>query len=70
MIKTFQKLFEEELCNDLPTTFWERKKHEISLPYEKTFHESQIPMKPKPIQMNKELFIYCQNEIQDLLKKI
>lgn len=33
-IKTFQKLFEEELCNDLPNALWERKKHEVSLPYE------------------------------------
>jgi len=36
----------------LPNAFWERKKHIITLPYEKDFNEKQIPTKACPTQMN------------------
>lgn len=62
-IRLFKKLFEEELCNGLPSSFWKRKKHEASLLHAKTFHENQIPTKARSIQMNKELVTYCQTEI-------
>ena len=26
-VNKFKKMFENDLCNDLPTAFWERKKH-------------------------------------------
>lgn len=68
-IKSFQKKFEEELCNNLLIAFWKRKKHKVSLPSEKSFHESQTRTKARPIQMNKELGAYCQHEIQDLHTK-
>ena len=53
----------------MPHAFWDRKKHIVDLPYEKDFREKQIPTKAKPIQMNEELFQYCQKEIKDLLDK-
>lgn len=68
-IKSFQDLFHLELCNDLPTTFWERKRHEVTFPYEDNFHDSLILTKARPIQISKDLVIYCKKEIQDLLEK-
>lgn len=47
--KTFKKLFEEELCSDLPSASWEIKKHDITFPYEDGFNEKQISTKARPI---------------------
>ena len=63
------ELFKNEVCSDLPNAFWQRKKHIISLPYEKDFSEKNIPTKARPIQMNKELLEFCKKEIETLLKK-
>ena len=41
----------------------------VSLPYEKSFNEKQIPTKVRPIQMSPELLEYCKKEINDLLSK-
>ncbi|KAK4384225.1 hypothetical protein Sango_3080600, partial [Sesamum angolense] len=38
-------------ADDIPNAFWERKKHVVTLPYEKDFKESQIPTKARPIAM-------------------
>jgi len=57
------------ICSDLPHAFWNRNKHIFNLPYENGFREKQIPTKARPIQMNDELFQYCQKEIKDLLDK-
>ncbi|GAV78728.1 hypothetical protein CFOL_v3_22193, partial [Cephalotus follicularis] len=57
------------LCSNLPDTFWHRKRHMVSLPYEKNFIEQNIPTKTKPIQMTYELMKYCEKEIQELLDK-
>ena len=50
--KEFQKKIEEQVCSIIPTTFWHKKKNEISLPYIKNFGEKKIPTKTRPIQMN------------------
>ena len=68
-IHELYELFKNEVCFDLPNAFWQRKKHIISLPYEKDFSEKNIPTKARPIQMNKELLEFCKNEIETLLKK-
>ncbi|GAV92387.1 Peptidase_A3 domain-containing protein, partial [Cephalotus follicularis] len=57
------------LCSDLPDAFWHRKRHMVSLPYEKNFTEHNIPTKARPIQINYELMRYCKKEIQELLDK-
>ncbi|GAV92632.1 Peptidase_A3 domain-containing protein, partial [Cephalotus follicularis] len=57
------------LCSDLPDASWHRKRHMVSLPYEKNFTEQNIPTKTKPIQMTYELIKYCEKEIQELLNK-
>ncbi|GAV68151.1 hypothetical protein CFOL_v3_11654, partial [Cephalotus follicularis] len=44
-----------KLCSDLPDAFWHRKRHMMSLPYEKDFTEQNIPTKAIPIQMIYEL---------------
>ena len=70
--KKIQNLLEHiqtSICSDLPNAFWQRKKHVVNLPYEKDFHERQIPTKARPIQMNEDLLIHCKKEINDLLAK-
>jgi hypothetical protein len=64
--KTFQQriqLFEDriksEVCSDVPTTFWHRKKHTVSLPYIKDFDEGRITTKARPIQMSQEVTEFC-----------
>ncbi|GAV88678.1 hypothetical protein CFOL_v3_32100, partial [Cephalotus follicularis] len=57
------------LCSGLPDTFWQRKQHMVSLPYEKYFTEQNIPTKTRPIQMTYELMEHCKKEIQELLTK-
>ncbi|GAV91228.1 hypothetical protein CFOL_v3_34627, partial [Cephalotus follicularis] len=47
------------LCSDLPDAFWHRKRHMVSLPYEKDFTEQNIPTKARPIQMTHELMEHC-----------
>ena len=68
-IHELYELFKNEVCSDLPNAFWQRKKHIISLPYEKHFSEKNIPTKARPIQINKELLEFCKNEMETLLKK-
>jgi len=63
------ELFKNEVCSDIPNAFWQRKKHIVSLPYEKDFSEKNISTKARPIQMNKELLEFCKKEIETLLKK-
>ena len=58
-IKEIQDLFQNGTCDDLPNSFWSRKKYEISLPYIQDFDESKIPTKTRPIQMNEKLLEYC-----------
>ena len=52
-IQTIKRLFEEYVSADIPDTFRDRKQHMIELPYEKDFHEINIPTKMHSIQMNK-----------------
>ncbi|KAL4603713.1 hypothetical protein ACB092_10G143700 [Castanea dentata] len=68
-IRKFEEKLKQEVCSDLPTAFWHRKRHEIALPYVKDFNEKDIPTKARPIQMNQELMDTCRTEIEDLLKK-
>ena len=56
-----------EVYSNIPNAFWHRKKHEVELPYEPYFSEKNIPTKARPIQMNKELLSYHENQIHDLL---
>ncbi|GAV59039.1 LOW QUALITY PROTEIN: hypothetical protein CFOL_v3_02572, partial [Cephalotus follicularis] len=60
----------KNLCSDLPDAFWHRKRHMVSLPYEKDFTEQNIPTKARPIQMTYELMEHCKKEIQLLSKKL
>ena len=66
-------LFEEKLkrivCSNLPTAFWHRKRHVVSLPYVKDFKEKEIPTKARPIQMSQELMDFYRTEIEYLLSK-
>ena len=64
-----EQVIKRKICSDLPNAFWERKKHIISLPYEKGFDERNIPTKARPAQMNFELLEHCKKEIQNLLDK-
>ena len=68
-IRKFEDRLKQEVCSDLPTAFWHRKRHEVALPYVKDFHEKDIPTKARPIQMSQELMNTCRAEIEDLLKK-
>jgi hypothetical protein len=68
-IQLFEDKIKSEVCSDLPTAFWHRKKHTVSLPYIKDFDEGRITTKARPIQMNQETTKFCRNEIEDLLRK-
>ena len=68
-IRKFEEKLKQEVCSDLPTAFWHRKRHEVALPFVKNFSEKDIPTKARPIQMNQELMDTCRAEIEDLLKK-
>ncbi|GAV92426.1 Peptidase_A3 domain-containing protein, partial [Cephalotus follicularis] len=57
------------LCSDLPDASWHRKRHMISLPYEKNFNEKNITTGTRPIQMTYELMERFKKEIQELLNK-
>ncbi|GAV87545.1 hypothetical protein CFOL_v3_30971 [Cephalotus follicularis] len=59
----------KNLCSDIPDAFWHRKRHMVSLSYQKDFTEQNIPTKARPIQMNYELMEHCKKEIQELLNK-
>ena len=68
-IEVFRQQIEIEICSNLPTAFWHRRRHIVQLPYEKDFNERQRPTKARPIQMNIELLEHCKKEIEDLLNK-
>ncbi|KAG5632511.1 hypothetical protein H5410_004228, partial [Solanum commersonii] len=67
------KLISEQIAIDIfvdhPNAFWNRKNHIITLPYEDTFSEDDIPTKSRPCQMNDELVELCKKEIDSLLQK-
>ncbi|GAV89813.1 hypothetical protein CFOL_v3_33225 [Cephalotus follicularis] len=66
-IKSLENNIINNLCSELPDAFWHRKRHMISLPYEKKFTKQNIPTKARPIQMNHELMEHCKKEIGELL---
>ncbi|KAI8571492.1 hypothetical protein RHMOL_Rhmol01G0124200 [Rhododendron molle] len=66
-IEDFKEKLETKICAKLPSAFWHRKKHIVTLPYIKKFNESQIPTKSRPIQMNPDVLETCKNEIDTLL---
>jgi hypothetical protein len=68
-IQLFEDRIKSEVCSDVPTAFWHKKKHTVSLPYVKNFDEGRITTKAKPIQMSQEVTEFCQNEIENLLRK-
>ena len=68
-IRKFEEKLKQKVYSDLPTAFWHRKRHEVTLPYVKDFKENDIPTKARPIQMNQELMDICRAKIEDLLKK-
>ncbi|GAV76761.1 LOW QUALITY PROTEIN: Peptidase_A3 domain-containing protein, partial [Cephalotus follicularis] len=57
------------LYSDILDAFWHRKRHVVSLPYEKDFSERNISTKTRPIQMIHELMKHYKKEIQELLNK-
>ena len=61
-IRKFEEKLKQEVCSDLPTAFWHRKRHQVSLPYVKDFNEKDIPTKARPIQMNHDLMDVCKIE--------
>ncbi|XP_069147065.1 uncharacterized protein [Solanum lycopersicum] len=58
-----------DICADHPNAFWDRKKNIVTLSYEDSFSESDIPTKSRPCQMNAELVDFCKKEIDSLLQK-
>ena len=68
-IALFEEKLKQEVCSNLPTTFWHRKRHVVSLPYVKDFKEKEIPTKARPIQMSQELMDFCRTEIENLFSK-
>ncbi|CAN1172124.1 hypothetical protein LINPERPRIM_LOCUS30930 [Linum perenne] len=42
---------ETQICAEIPTAFWKRKMHIVTLPYELDFDERMILTKARPIAM-------------------
>ena len=68
-IFNLENIFKSKVCADIPNAIWDRKRHIVTLPYEKDFSEKNIPTKARPIQMNSEHLEFCKKEIQTLLDK-
>ena len=68
-IRKFEEKLKQEVCSNLPTAFWHRKRHQVTLLYVKDFNEKDIPTKAQPIQMSQELMNFCKAKIEDLLRK-
>ncbi|KAM7510610.1 hypothetical protein LguiB_009485 [Lonicera macranthoides] len=68
-IKNLQEQIIREVCSDIPTAFWDRKKHIVPLPYEEDFDEKNISTKARPAQMNSVLLEHCKTEISSLIEK-
>jgi hypothetical protein len=68
-IQLFVERIKSEVCSDVPTAFWHRKKHIVSLPYIKDFDEGRITTKARPIQMSQEVTEFYRKEMEDLLHK-
>ncbi|XP_068662948.1 uncharacterized protein [Aristolochia californica] len=68
-IKSLHKLFSQEICSDIPTTFWDSDKNIVALPYIDGFNERTIPTKARPSQMKHTFLDLCKKEIQNLLDK-
>jgi hypothetical protein len=62
-----KKRFEEQVCSELPTTFWERKTHFVEFPYKYSYEGK--PCKRISIPMNAKYKKLCAEEIQGLLKR-
>ncbi|XP_015078421.1 uncharacterized protein LOC107022275 [Solanum pennellii] len=58
-----------DICADHPNALWDRKKHIVTLSYEDSFDESDIPTKSRPCQIYAELVDSCKREIDSLLQK-
>ncbi|XP_070002286.1 uncharacterized protein [Nicotiana sylvestris] len=65
--KLIAKQMAVDVCADHPSSFWNRKRHIVTLPFEENFSEDDIPTKSRPYQMNAELVEFCKNEIDNLL---
>ncbi|XP_070034520.1 uncharacterized protein [Nicotiana tomentosiformis] len=68
-IKLISEQIAIDICAEHPSTFWNRKKHIVTLPYEDNFSKNDIPTKSRPCQMNAELVEFCKKEIDSLLSK-
>ena len=68
-IREFEEKLKQEACSDLPTSFWHRKRHEVTLPYVKDFKEKDISTKARHIQISQELTKFCRVEMNDVLSK-
>jgi len=66
-ISQLQKRFEEQVCSELPTAFWERKTHFVEFPYKDSYKGK--PCKSRAIPTNAKYQKLCAEEIQGLLKK-
>jgi hypothetical protein len=61
-IQLFEDRIKTEVCSDIPTAFWHRKKHTVSLPYIKDFDEGRITTKARPIQMSQKVTEFFRRE--------
>ena len=60
-IKLISEKMAADICEDHPSAFWDRKKHIVTLPYEDSFNEENIPT-TRPCQMNSELVDFCKKK--------
>ena len=58
-IKLISEKVAADICADHPNAFWDTKKHIVTLSYEDSFSELNIPTKSRPFQMNAKLVDFC-----------
>jgi hypothetical protein len=66
-IHELQCQFEQIMCSENPTSFWDKNQHVVELPYKEIYDGK--PCKRRAIPMNREYHKLCEEEVQGLLKK-
>jgi len=66
-IESLRKMFAETACSELPTAFWNQRKHIVYFPYKENYAGTLC--KSRTIPMNAEYQKLCAEEIQSLLER-
>lgn len=66
-INELQRQFEQTMCFENPTVFWNKAQHVVELHYKEIYDGK--PCKTRAIPMSREYQMFCEEKFQRLLKK-